>query len=251
MIDNFSAASEQYALYRPGYPDELFAYLQTLLTQRSRAWDCGTGNGQVAVKLSAVFDQVYATDISAAQLAQAVQRPNIYYSQQAAEQTNFPDTFFDLVVVAQAIHWFDFEKFYEEVQRTANTGAVLAVVGYGKICIRPEVDALVNHLYYDIAGPYWNKERRYVDEDYRTIPFPFSEIKTPAFTNEYEWSLEQLIGYLRTWSAVKHYQKQNGDDPVAIIIPQLKQVWGQNTKQKISFPLLLRVGRIGIKQDQC
>lgn len=244
MKDNFSTASDQYALYRPGYPDELFDYLKTVISRCENAWDCGTGNGQVAVKLSAFFENVYATDISAAQLAQAVQRTNIYYSQQAAEETHFPDERFDLIVAAQAIHWFDFDKFYAEVRRTAKHGALLVVIGYGKLLVSPVIDEAINELYHVILHPYWDSERRYVDEGYRTIPFPFTEIKTPDFANRYRWTLEQLTGYLRTWSAVKHYQKENGEDPVALILPELKRQWGNAETHEVVFPLLLRVGRI-------
>lgn len=242
--NNFTTGGDAYAQFRPGYPQELFAFLSGLVQADTNAWDCGTGNGQATAKLSAFFNNVYATDSSAAQLAHAVQQPNIHYSQQAAEATNFPDHFFDLIVVAQAIHWFDFEKFYAEVARTAKRNAVLAVIGYGKLLISPEVDAVVDHLYRNIVGPYWDKERRYIDEDYRTIPFPFEEIGAPAFDNNYEWTLEQLLGYLRTWSAVRHYQDKEDKDPVAHIIPELSRHWGRVEKQTVSFPLLLRVGRI-------
>lgn len=244
MKDNFSTASDNYARYRPAYPDSLFAYLQTLLTGNENAWDCATGNGQAAQKLSPLFNQVYATDISAAQLAQAVQLPNIRYSVQPAEKTSFPGAFFDLVMVAQAVHWFRFDAYYAEVARTAKPDALLCITGYGKLTISQELDNVIDRLYTGIVGSYWDKERRYVDEGYQTIPFPFAEISSPPFSITYQWSLAHLVGYLETWSAVKHYQKLKDSNPVDLIREDLQRHWGDDALKTVCFPLLLRVGKI-------
>ncbi|HEV7332474.1 MAG TPA: class I SAM-dependent methyltransferase [Flavisolibacter sp.] len=244
MKDNFSAASHNYARYRPSYPDELFVYLQTLLTGNKNAWDCATGNGQAAQKLSPLFQQVYATDISPSQLEQAIHLPNIQYSVQPAEKTNFPDAFFDLVMVAQAVHWFRFDDFYAEVARTAKPGALIVVTGYGRVTIIPELDSVINTFYTAVVGPYWDKERRYIDEAYQTIPFPFQEIPSPNFSITYQWTLDHLLGYLQTWSAVKHYQNKNGSNPVDLVQSQLRKNWGGEELRTVCFPLLLRVGKI-------
>ncbi|WP_298225191.1 class I SAM-dependent methyltransferase [Flavobacterium sp.] len=243
MKDNFSTASDQYALYRPTYPEAFFSYLNSLIPNPKTAWDCGTGNGQVAVKLSPFFENVYATDISEAQINQAPKLDNIHYSVQAAEQTDFPDNTFDLIVVAQAIHWFDFEKFYREVNRTAKDNALLVVIGYGRLEISTEIDALISTFYEDIIGTYWDAERRYIDEHYRTIPFPFEEISAPHFNNSYEWNFDHLIGYLNTWSAVKHYIKTNNINPLDLIAEDLKLAFGNQTRH-VNFPLLLRIGKV-------
>lgn len=244
MKDLFSSHADDYARYRPVFPDAFFRYLETLIPEKQLAWDCGTGNGQVAVKLAECFDSVCATDISAAQLKQAPARDNIFYSVQPAEKTNFPDHSFDLILVAQAIHWFDFEAFYREVKRTARQGAFLVVIGYGKLRIDPQTDMVIDRLYHSIIGPYWDEERRYIDELYQTIPFPFEEIATPGFEHTVEWNLEQLTGYLGTWSAVKHYIRENGNDPVPAISNELKEIKGETATFTVHFPLLLRIGKI-------
>jgi SAM-dependent methyltransferase len=243
MKDNFSDRSEEYATFRPGYPQEVYSFLQTLLAGKVNAWDVGTGNGQVAIELSRFFEHVYATDISQSQLEQAVQKKNIYYSLQAAEKTRFKDGFFDLCMVAQAIHWFDFEAFYREVNRTVKEGAFLVVMGYGLIRINPEIDRILNYFYSDILGSYWDKERKFIDEGYKTIPFPFEEITVPDFDHFYQWSFQHLLGYLSTWSAVKHYRRETGIDPLQIVYPDLEDKWGGKRLKKVHFPLLLRVGR--------
>ncbi len=244
MKDNFSTRSDLYAKFRPTYPDELFSFLITQVPQRDTAWDCGTGNGQVAAELTIFFKQVQGTDISQSQLDNAVQLPNIVYTQQLAEHTNFADESFDLITVAQAIHWFKFDEFYNEVKRVLKPQGIIAVMGYGVISITPEVNTVVDKLYTDIIGPYWDKERRYIDEHYQTIPFPFKEINCPSFNITRHWTADHLIGYLETWSAVKHYQQQNGTNPLDLIKHDLHRAWGDADGRTVTFPVLLRVGKL-------
>ena len=244
MKDNFSRQSDQYAKYRPTYPPALFDYLYEQISNKQYAWDCGTGNGQVAHILAERFKQVAATDISQQQLDNALQRDNIRYSLQAAEKTNFPADSFNLVVVAQAIHWFDFDQFYAEVNRTAKNEALLCVIGYGRLQIDEALDAVISTFYQQVIGPYWDQERRYIDEDYQTIPFPFEEISAPSFVNEQVWTLEHLIGYLNTWSAVKHFINANHYNPIDQLQESIQRLWGSEASRLIRFPILLRIGRI-------
>ena len=241
MKDLFSSASDHYARYRPTYPDELYDFIHKQVTNHSYAWDCATGNGQVARHLTKYFEEVQATDISASQLAQAYQHPQIHYSLQPAEQTTFPDEHFDLITVGQAIHWFDFDGFYQEVNRTLKTSGLLAVIGYGLHSISSEIDPVIAHFYHEVIGPYWDPERKYLDESYQTIPFPFQEIAAPSFECVFIWSRSHFLGYLRTWSAVKKFIDQNGSDPVNDLEKAIEPLWG--TEQKITFPIFLRLGR--------
>jgi len=240
MKDNFSHVASEYATFRPTYPEELYEFIYSQFSNFDAAWDCGTGSGQVAGVLSRKFSRVDATDISEKQLAAAVKQPNIHYTQQPAEATNFPSQHFDLITVAQAIHWFDFEKFYAEVKRTLKPDGLLVVMGYGLLSISPEIDQLMAHFYNVTIGPYWDPERRYLDEAYQTIPFPFREISTPAFYAELEWSLDHFFGYLGTWSAVKHYKTSHHSDPLPELRKALTPLWPE--KRIVSFSILTRIG---------
>jgi ubiquinone/menaquinone biosynthesis C-methylase UbiE len=244
MKDNFSTQSDKYAKYRPTYPSDLFDYINSIVQDKQNAWDCGTGNGQVAYELAKTFDNVFATDISQSQIDNALQADNIFYSVQPAEKTNFDNELFDLIVVAQAIHWFDFDKFYTEVKRTAKENALLCIVGYGKSKISEKIDNVINDFHDNVIGKYWDKERKYIDEKYKTIPFPFDEMQTPNFVNTQRWTLEHLIGYLNTWSAVKHFIKQNGYNPIDKLQSEIEQLWNNEQTKQVHFPLLLRIGRI-------
>lgn len=244
MKDNFSEHAGDYARYRPGYPADLLDFILSQVATWENAWDCATGNGQVAKMLAPHFDHVYGTDISQEQLANAHKEKNIIYSKQGAEKTDFSADFFDLTVVAQAVHWFDFDAFYEEVNRVSKPNSLIALIGYDLISTTPPIDEIIFQLYKEVLGGYWDIERRHLDAGYTTIPFPFQELTTPQFNYVVEWTFEQLYGYLNTWSAVKHYQKANNTNPVESIVPELKKVWGDKETLKITFPILCRLGRV-------
>ncbi|KAA9347770.1 class I SAM-dependent methyltransferase [Larkinella humicola] len=243
IIDNFSGHADLYAQYRIDYPPELYDFLLSITGNRQKAWDCATGNGQVASALSAHFDTVDATDISAQQLEKAVQKPNITYTVCAAEQTPFADRSFDIITVAQALHWFDTDAFHREVRRVAKPGAVLAEWGYGSVQIDPVIDPVFYHFYEVIIGPYWDENRKHVDDRYARISFPFDEVVHQDFTIWRSWDLNRFLNYLRTWSSVQKYIRQHGNDPVLWMADQLKTVWGAGERQ-IRFPVFLRAGRL-------
>ena len=243
MKDNFSTQAAEYAIYRPTYPVELYDFLFKLVEQKDTAWDCATGNGQVARILAQHFRQVYATDISEKQLSQALKLPNILYKVESSDQVNVADQSFDLITVAQAIHWFNFEAFYSEVKRTLKPNGLIAVMGYGLMLIDKKVDQVIYKLYEDILGKYWDSERRYIEEGYKTIPFPFEEITAPHFQIKTTWNFNQLIGYLNTWSSLQHYKKANERNPLEYVMIELKEAWGNDAEKEVRFPVLLRVGR--------
>ncbi len=240
--DLFSNHAHQYAVFRPTYPKDLYDFIFGHVKNFESAWDAGTGNGQVARDLSSRFKKVFATDISSKQLENAYQIENISYSL-AGETTTFSENSFDLICVAQAIHWFDREKFYAEVKRVAKTDAPIAIWGYGLLSVNPEIDFLIKDFYVNIIGPYWDKERRLIDEGYKTISFPFKEIETPQFLFSLYWTLAELQGYLNTWSSVQKFIREKNTNPVEKLIAQIQPLW-KSEKTEIKFPLFLRLGKI-------
>jgi SAM-dependent methyltransferase len=243
MKDNFSQKASEYAQYRPVYPDDLFAFILNHVKEKKLAWDCGTGNGQSAMVLSNHFEKVFATDISQAQINNAHQEKNIEYALEPAEKTSLPDRSVNLITVAQALHWFNFDNFYAEVNRVAKPGAVIAVWTYCLLHISEEIDLIINEYYKSLAD-FWDPERKYVDERYDSIPFPFAKIPAPDFKVEVQWSLDELNGYLNTWSAVQHFIKVNAYDPVPAVINKIKSQWGNVQKREICFPVYLKLGII-------
>ncbi|MBI3140809.1 MAG: class I SAM-dependent methyltransferase [Rhodocyclales bacterium] len=243
--DHFSAQSADYARYRPRYPDALFAWLANLAAARDTAWDCGTGSGQAALGLAPHFRRVIATDPSASQIAQATPCGNVEYRVATAEASGIEAGTADLLTIAQAIHWFDLERFYPEARRVLKPGGIIAVWTYTLLDIEPRIDALVSDYYHHVIGPYWPPERKMVDDGYRSLSFPFAPVAAPPFEIRMEWSLPDLLGYLGTWSATKAYEKAHGRDPCVALGKQLEPLWGDADRRKaVRWPLHLRVGRV-------
>jgi ubiquinone/menaquinone biosynthesis C-methylase UbiE len=243
MKDNFSAQSKLYATFRPRYPDALYDFIFRNIKSFDKALDVATGNGQIAIELAKKFTEVYATDISAKQLAEAPALSNIFYKVEPGEDASFPENYFDLVTVAQAIHWFDFDKFYTTVKKILKPSGIIVVIGYGLLSVDNKIDKWLHHYYKNITGPYWDKERKYIDDLYTTIPFPFSEIETPQLKIDYKWTREQFVGYINTWSAVQHFIKANNTHPLTQeLLNSLEMLWADDVVHKISFPLLLKAG---------
>jgi ubiquinone/menaquinone biosynthesis C-methylase UbiE len=243
MKDNFTLQAAQYSAFRPHYPDAMIDYILTFVKDNQAALDVATGNGQVARKLSPHFKKVFATDISAKQLENASPAENIIYQFSPAEKTSFENHQFDLITAAQSVHWFDFDLFYKEVQRILKPEGIFVVMGYGLFSTNPDSDKILRDFYSNIVGPYWDVERKYIDENYQTIPFPFDEIPVKKFYNHFDWTFGQLTGYLETWSATQHYIKANNNNPVDLIREPLWKSW-ETSNKKVVFPLLLRIGKL-------
>lgn len=223
----------------------MYAYLASLAPSTEFAWDCGTGNGQAALALAERFQRVIATDASAAQIENAFRHDKIEYRIEPSERTSIASNSADLITVGTAVHWFDFDPFYTEVRRVGKPGAILAVWTYHLVSIQPEIDRWLERFYRETLAGYWPERIRYLDQRYETLPFPFEEILPPEFEMETFWSLENLVGFIASWSAVRKLVEVRGEDAFETQINELKRSWGNvSKKQKVHWPLHIRIGKI-------
>ena len=240
--DHFSKQAADYARFRPGYPRELFDYLVSIAPSRRLAWDCGTGNGQAAAGLASVFDAVIATDASEKQITNAELHERVDYRVAPAEDSSIDFGTVDLIMVAQALHWFDLDRFYAEARRVLTSDGVLAASAYNLLHINPAIDEVVNRYYYEVVGPFWPQERKLV-EQFDNLPFPFHEIDPPKFEMTAQWNLDHLVGYLRTWSSTQRFMAAKGSDPLKQIMGELRAAWGTPEQTRnVIWPLTLRLG---------
>lgn len=244
--DHFSQLASAYAAFRPQYPAALFDWVASECSARERAWDCACGSGQATLALAERFDSVVASDASADQVAAAPAHPRVAYRVAPAEASGIDAASIDVVAVAQALHWFDLERFYDEARRVARSGAVLAAWTYGMMNVEDAaIDALVQHFYAETLGPYWPAERRHVEAGYRTLPFPPGEIPAPSFAMHATWSLPQLLGMLQSWSAVGRYRKERGADPIPPLGAALAEIWSDPAREfGVTWPLSVRAARL-------
>lgn len=241
--DHFSGHAPEYAKQRPTYPGELFTYLADQSPSTECAWDCATGSGQAAVALAEFYNAVIATDASAEQVKNASPHPKVTYRVAPAEKSGIPSASCDLVTVAQALHWFDFDRFNEECFRVLRPGGVVAAWSYGLARVSSGIDEIINDFYAGEIDPFWPEGRHYVENQYRDIPFPFAKITPPNFEMTLRWSADQTLAYLRTWSAVQRFKNQHDRDPVDRIAETLRTEWGPGDRT-VTWPLTLLIGRV-------
>lgn len=242
--DLFSERSADYAAARPTYPPELARFLAERSPGRRLALDCGCGTGQLSIQLGDHFDQVVATDASAQQIAAATPHPRVSYRVAPAEASRLDAASADLIVAAQAAHWFDLPAFYAEAKRVRRPGALLALVTYGIFHVEGGAEPLIQEFYWNTVGPFWPAGREHVEDGYRSLPFPYPEIDPPDLAIELAWSRQELLAYVDTWSAMRAAEKAIGRKPYDDLARQLAKVWPDGERRKVRWPLSIRAGHI-------
>ena len=243
--DHFSDVAAAYAAHRPSYPPALVDFLARLAPARRLVWDAGCGSGQLSLLLTGYFERVVATDASPEQIARATAHPKVEYRCARAEASGLPERVADLVTAAQAAHWFDLPAYFAEVRRVTRPGGIVALISYGVVTADAALDAVIRPFYREVLGAYWPPERRHVDEGYRSLPFPFEELDGPSLEIRLDWRLEELVGYVGTWSAVWALERAQGQGSFATFRRELAKAWGPaTTVRTVRWPLALRVGRV-------
>ncbi|NBC85384.1 MAG: methyltransferase domain-containing protein [Bacteroidetes bacterium] len=250
FADHFSEHAADYARYRPTYPDALFETVTSYCPSLNLVWDCGTGNGQAAVRLAEWANHVVATDASAEQIRAATPHPRVEYRVEPAGVVSLDDGSVDLVTVAQALHWFDLDAFYAEVRRVLRPRGVIAAWTYTLFAVAPgeagagDINTVLQRYYDDVVGAYWPPERRHIEQGYQSLPFPFKEWDVPDLKITTDWTLDDVVGYLRTWSASQRYRADRQADPVAEIDEALSAAWGAPHRERtLRWPVPIRIGR--------
>ena len=219
----------------------MFSFLAYRCNEHELAWDCATGNGQAACSVAPFFKKVVATDASDEQIASAESHSRIEFRVAAAESSGIESASVDLIIVAQALHWFDIERFFDEACRVLKPGGVLAVWSYERCRVSTDCNGVIEKIIAEVES-YWPPERDIVEDHYRSITLPMPEIPVDDFEMRLDWTADEMLSYMRTWSATQRYMHANGADPVALYEQELSQTWGEG-KRDASWPLTLKAGR--------
>jgi Methylase involved in ubiquinone/menaquinone biosynthesis len=241
----FDQGGQAYARFRPEYPAELSAYLATMAPDRVLAVDVGCGSGQLTRQLAGHFDAVVGFDPSQDQIAHSAPQERVSYACAPAEDLPLPSRSASLITAAQAAHWFDLPRFYAEVRRVAEPGAVLALISYGVLRLEGTLGERFAQFYWQEIGPFWPAERKLVDSGYATLEFPFAEFPGPEIAIRLMWNLAEFLGYVSTWSAVRSAREAGREDLLHDFAADMAALWGDPaTAQRVSWPINMRVGRL-------
>lgn len=221
------------------------ALLATLAPSRRCAWDSGTGNGQAALGLAGHFDKVYATDASPQQIANAPPHEKVTYAVEAAEEVSLGKASVDLVLAAQAMHWYDLDRFYAQVERVLRPGGILAAIGYAWFYVDSGIDAVIEKTLLRPMRPYWAPNNALLWDGYRGIDFPGEEIRVGQPAIHLEWSLPEFWDYFLTWSATRAVQAEQGEEALLDAQEALVLAWGDPVRRRhVVMPMQVRVARL-------
>lgn len=239
----FEDKADLYAASRTMYPQALFDYIVSLTNGFDDVWDCAAGNGQAAIGLSKIFTNVHASDISKEQISNSFLRDNISYSIQPSEQTSFFNNQFDVVNVAQALHWFDYDRFWDEVSRVLKPTGFFVAYSYVWPTISDSIDKVVEDKVKDVIAPYWASNNRLAWDGYKAIEFPFDNLAAPKIDLTNQWNLNQFIDYIHTWSGTRRCMDDIGSDFFDIARNDLLEAWGDpQLTRAVKHPLTIISG---------
>ena len=148
----------------------------------------------------------------------------------------------DLVAVAQALHWFERQRFFSECERVLRPGGALAAWTYQDMVFSDDLLPAADSFRARIES-YWPAERADVDAGYAGYAWPFTPLPTPTpLWLTAEWSLPQLLGYLRSLSAIARCSADRGRNPVDEHTAAFATAWGEPDRQRtMRWPLVLHL----------
>ena len=201
----FSAVADVYARYRPSYPADLVDWtLHTAgVAPPATVADIGCGTG-IATRLFAERGlDVVGIDPSEEMLAKARSAGGARYARGEATGTGLGDRSVDLVIAAQAFHWFDLPATLQEIDRILRPGRWSAAfwnIRALRGVFMEEYDALLRQ---------WSQEYAVVESHEKTkerikIAPGVTDAREAVFPSGQSLDLDGFLGRVRSSSYVIH-----------------------------------------------
>ncbi|MDB5334840.1 MAG: Methyltransferase [Planctomycetaceae bacterium] len=226
----FSDRVENYIRWRPGYPDELFRILaeDAGVTQPSTVADIGSGTGISAELFLRRGHTVYAVEPNR-EMRQAAETLLAKYPQfrsidGTAEHSTLPDASVDLIVAAQAFHWFDAEKTRAEFSRILRSGGWCALMWNSRRIDSTPFLRAYEALLNEYGTDYREIQHTNIDRAKIAAFYAPETYKYRSLYNEQRFNWEGLRGRVLSSS----YVPAEGQPQHAPLMQKLKEIFEAN-----------------------
>ena len=201
--NSFSNVIDAYKKYRRDYPEKTYDLIHEFCPDVSaKVLDLGCGTGIATNHLALYYDTVVGTDReeSMVEAAREGAVANATFIATSSEKLPFEDSSFDLVTVASAYHWFDYDRAGKEIYRVLKPNGKLCVFwknGNGKSKNYLPSFAYENLKKFITDIPSANKEKL---SDAIFLRVGFIKVDDEEFDFEDIYSKEEILGYIQSHS---------------------------------------------------
>jgi SAM-dependent methyltransferase len=246
--ERFSDRVDNYARYRPTYPAEVVDILakEIGLEPSWRIADVGSGTGISAELFLRNGNSVYGVEPNAP-MREAAERllagyVNFTSINGTAEATTLPDRCVDLVLAAQAFHWFDVAAFRMEAKRVLKPGGWAVLMWNtrqleGTPFLRAYEQFLIEH------GTDYLRVRHDHGESTKLVRFFGGPYQTRRVPNRQRLSRDGLRGRLLSASYVPG-PTEPGHDAAVEAIDRLFDEHEQNGEVLIEYDMELHFSQL-------
>lgn len=231
----FSSRADDYARFRPSYPEEMFDFLfrEGVLASGMRVADVGSGTGIFSKRLLNRGLEVFAVEPNAEMRRYAEQelhRCQRFHSLNAtSERTSLPDDSVDAITAAQAFHWFEPAATGKEFRRILRPGGFVVLVWNTRLLEESDLPKEYEALVAKYRSGYSEVEDRQSKPEQFLIGG-----KLVKFRNEQSLDLDGLVG--RVCSA--SYMPHRGDVRFPEMLAELRMMFQEHQVDgKVLLPM--------------
>ena len=252
-LKRFSNRVENYVKYRPGYPAEMFAFLvkEKVLKSDSIIADIGSGTG-ISAKLfldngNFVFGVEPNTEMREAAERMLNSNKNFKSVNGTAEATGLKEKSVDIIIAAQAFHWFDAEGFKKEIKRVLRPGGHIVLIWNGRLTDESEFLIEYENLLHNFSVDYKVVNHRNIgSKEIRSYFSSFVDnksFKESAFKNFQDFDFEGLKGRLLSSSYVPTEEQPNYNE-MLVELQRIFDTFNKDGQVRFEYSTNLYFGQI-------